>query len=65
MYEHGLGVPRDYEAAWAHYDRARKIMPVEGDVDQRMNGVPIEVLVFLAKTRYVTRLCVHRDGAHN
>lgn len=53
MHEHGLGVRRDYTLALAYYDLARMNAPAGGDVDQRLNGMPVEVLVFLAKLRFV------------
>lgn len=54
MHEHGLGVPRDYDLAWSYYDRARR--GSIADVDQRLDGMPIELLIALARFRYVFRL---------
>lgn len=56
MSEHGLGVPRNYELAWAYYDRARDSGYADrSDVDQGLDGMPIELLTFFAKGRYYIR----------
>ncbi|CAM9802888.1 unnamed protein product, partial [Sphacelaria rigidula] len=52
MHEHGLGVSRNYELAWTYYDRARESGHADrSDVNQGLDGMPIELLVLLAKTR--------------
>lgn len=54
MHEHGLGVSRNYELAWTYYDRARESGHADrSDVNQGLDGMPIELLVLLAKTRCV------------
>lgn len=55
MYEHGLGIPRDYELAWTYYDQARNSEYADDrtDADQGLDGMPIELLVLLAKGRCV------------
>lgn len=50
MYEFGLGVPLDYRKALMFYDRASSTV---ADVDQNLNGLPIQLLVSIAKARYV------------
>lgn len=51
LYEHGLGVPVDYDRALSFYDWARRSLPVAGaDVDEDL-GMPIQLLVFIAKAR--------------
>lgn len=55
MHEHGFGVPRDYDQALIYYDRARS-STLDPDMDQRLNGMPIELLVFVAKGRSVCAL---------
>lgn len=52
MHEHGLGVPRDYDLAWTYYDRARRNIADVADVDQRLDGMPIELLIAFARFRY-------------
>lgn len=48
MFEFGLGVPLDYQKALTFYDRASSTV---ADVDQHLNGLPIKLLVFIAKAR--------------
>lgn len=49
MHEFGLGVPLDYRKALMFYDRASSTV---ADVDQNLNGLPIQLLVSMAKARY-------------
>ncbi|CAM9979157.1 unnamed protein product [Ascophyllum nodosum] len=51
MYEHGLGVRRDFALAWTYYERARKKALANDGLDQHLSGMPIEVLISLAKLR--------------
>lgn len=51
LYEHGLGVPLDYAKALMFYDRARSVPAAMADVDQGLTGMPIQLLIFLAKIR--------------
>ena len=55
MHEHGLGVPQDYDLAWTYYDRARRNVADVAGVDQRLDGMPIELLIAFARIRYVFR----------
>lgn len=48
MHEFGLGVPLDYEKALMFYDRASS---TAAGVDQHLTGLPIQLVVFIAKTR--------------
>lgn len=50
MYEFGLGVHLDYRKALMFYDRASSTV---ADVDQILNGLPIQLLVSIAKARYM------------
>ncbi|CAM9568953.1 unnamed protein product [Scytosiphon promiscuus] len=51
IYEHGLGVSVDYDRALSFYDRAHQSVPVAGaDVDGNL-GMPIQLLIFIAKAR--------------
>eukprot|EP00903_Cladosiphon_okamuranus_P018770 g17268.t3 len=53
MHEHGLGVPLDYRKALMFYDRASSTV---AGVDQNLNGLPIQLLVSIAKARlYLNR----------
>ena len=49
MYEFGLGVPLDYRKALMFYDRASSTV---ADADQFLNGLPVQLLVSIAKARY-------------
>lgn len=54
MHEFGLGVPLDYAKALMFYDRARGSFPsAVADVDQNLNGMPIQLLVSIVKARYI------------
>lgn len=54
MHEFGLGVPLDYAKALMFYDRARLSFPsAVADVDQNLNGMPIQLLISIVKVRYV------------
>lgn len=64
MHEHGLGVPRDYDMAWTYYDRARRNIPDVADVDQRLDGMPIELLIAFARFRCVLCEVQLRTGLH-
>lgn len=48
MHEYGLGVPLDYRKALMFYDRASSTV---ADVDHNLTGMPIQLLVFIAKAR--------------
>jgi len=53
MHEYGLGVRLDYQKALMFYDRARRSVPSAlADVEQNLNGMPIQLLVSIAKARY-------------
>lgn len=53
MHEFGLGVRLDYGKALMFYDRARRSVPSAlADVDQNLNGMPVQLLVSIAKARY-------------
>lgn len=52
MHEYGLGVRLDYQKALMFYDRARRSVPSAlADVDQNLNGMPIQLLVSIAIAR--------------
>lgn len=52
MHEFGLGVPQDYAKALMFYDRARGSFPSPvADVDQNLNGMPIQLLISIVKAR--------------
>lgn len=49
MHEFGLGVPPDYRKALMFYDRASSAV---ASVDENLKGLPIQLLVSIAKARY-------------